>query len=114
MSDSATAYEAEASRAAQMSLRTAQVRALSCLIRPYGLIDPDRGLVAMGEAEQVSRALGDPLLLARTQMLAAGIPLLYDVWHKKNPQLCTFAHQPTSLLTHSPTPPYHPNISHPL
>src|SRR4029077_12745968 len=41
MSDSATPYEVEASRAAQMRLRTAQVRALSCLIRPYGLIDPD-------------------------------------------------------------------------
>jgi len=76
MSDSATAYEAEASRAAQTGLRAAQVRALSCLVRPYGLIDPDRGLAAMPEAEQVSRALGDALLLARTQMLAAGIRLL--------------------------------------
>ncbi len=110
MSDSATAYEAEASRAAQMSLRTAQVRALSCLIRPYGLIDPDRGLVAMGEAEQVSRALGDPLLLARTQMLAAGIRLLYDVWRKEDAQVCVSAHQALVDLNDSATPPYHTMI----
>jgi hypothetical protein len=32
--------------------------------------------------------LGDPLLLARTQMLAAGIRLLYDVWRKEDAQVC--------------------------
>ena len=107
MSDSATAYEAEASRAAQTGLRAAQVRALSCLVRPYGLIDPDRGLAAMPEAEQVSRALGDALLLARTQMLAAGIRLLYDAWRKEDAERCVSAHRALVDLNDSATPLYH-------
>jgi DNA-binding winged helix-turn-helix (wHTH) protein/tetratricopeptide (TPR) repeat protein len=110
MSDSATAYEAEASRAAQTGLRAAQVRALSCLVRPYGLIDPDRGLAAMGEAEQVSRALGDPLLVARTQMLAAGIRLIYEAWRKEDAQLCVSAHRALVDLNDSATPPFHSMI----
>src|SRR5258708_31173956 len=110
MSDSATAYEAEASRAAQTGLRAAQVRALSCLIRPYGLIDPDRGLVGMGEAEQVRRALGALLLLPSTQLLAAGIRLLYDVWRKEDAQVCVSAPQALVDLNDSATPPYHTMI----
>jgi DNA-binding winged helix-turn-helix (wHTH) protein/tetratricopeptide (TPR) repeat protein len=110
MSDSATAYEAEASRAAQTGLRAIQVRALSCLVRPYGLIDPDRGLAAMNEAEQVSRALGDPVLVARTQVLATGIRLLYDAWRKEDAHLCVSAHQALLDLNDSATPLYHSMI----
>ena len=107
MSDSAKAYEAEALRAAQAGLRAAQVRALSCLVRPYGLMDPDRGLAAMSEAEQVSRTLGDPLLLARTQMLAAGSRLIYDTWRKEDADLCVSAHRALVDFNDSATPPYH-------
>jgi DNA-binding winged helix-turn-helix (wHTH) protein/tetratricopeptide (TPR) repeat protein len=107
MSDSAKAYEEQASRAAQKGLKATQVRALSCLVRPYGLIDPDQGLAAMAEAEQVSRALGDPVLLARTQMLAAGIRLLYDTWRKEDAQLYISAHRALVSLNDSGTPPYH-------
>src|SRR5258708_35683215 len=64
----------------------------------------------MGEAEQVSRALGDPLLLARTQMLAASIRLLYDVWRKEDAQVCVSAHQALVDLNDSATPPYHTMI----
>jgi DNA-binding winged helix-turn-helix (wHTH) protein/tetratricopeptide (TPR) repeat protein len=107
MSDSAKAYEVEASRAAQTGLRSAQVRALSGLVRPYGLIDPDRGLTAIAEAEQVSRALGDALLLARTQMLAAGIRLLYNAWRREDAQLCVSAHRALVDLNDTATPVYH-------
>jgi DNA-binding winged helix-turn-helix (wHTH) protein/tetratricopeptide (TPR) repeat protein len=107
MSDSAKAYEAEASRAAQKALKAAQVHALSCLVRPYGLIDPDRGLAAIAEAEQVSRVLGDPVLLARTQMLAAATRLIYDTWRKEDADLCVSAHQALVGLNDSATPPYH-------
>jgi DNA-binding winged helix-turn-helix (wHTH) protein/tetratricopeptide (TPR) repeat protein len=110
MFDSATAYEAAASRAAQKGLRAAQVRALSCLVRPYGFIDPDRGLAAMVEAEQVSRAIGDPLLLARTEMLAAGIRMLYDAGRKEDAQLCVSAHRVLVDLNDSATPLYHKMI----
>jgi tetratricopeptide (TPR) repeat protein len=107
MSDSAKAYEAGASRAAHEGLKSARVRVLSGLMRPYGLIDPDRGLAVMGEAEQASRVLGDPLLLARTQMLAAGVRLLYDRWRKEDAQLCVSSHRALVELKDSDTPPYH-------
>jgi len=107
MSDSAKAYEEEALRAAQRGLKTTQVRALSCLVRPYGLINPDRGLAAIAEAERVSRALGDPVLLARTQMLAAGIRLLYDTWRKDDAQLYISSHRALVRLNDSATPSYH-------
>src|SRR5712675_1305950 len=46
MSDSALAYETAAARAAQTGLKAAQVSALTSLMRPFGLIDPDQGLAA--------------------------------------------------------------------
>jgi DNA-binding winged helix-turn-helix (wHTH) protein/tetratricopeptide (TPR) repeat protein len=107
MTESAKAYEAAATRADETDLKAAQVRALSCLVRPYGLIDPDRGLAAIAKAEQVSLALGDTLLLARTQMLAAGIRLMYDKWSKEDAELCFSAHKTLFELQDSATPPYH-------
>jgi tetratricopeptide (TPR) repeat protein len=64
----------------------------------------------MFEAEQVSRALGDPLLLARTEMLAAGIRMLYDAGSKEDAHLCVSAHQALVDLNDSATPPYHSMI----
>ncbi len=61
----------------------------------------------MPEAEQVSRALGDALLLARTQMLAAGIRLLYDAWRKEDAELCVSAHRALVDLNDSATSLYH-------
>jgi DNA-binding winged helix-turn-helix (wHTH) protein/tetratricopeptide (TPR) repeat protein len=107
MAESAKAYERAASLAAQAGLKAAQVNALSCLVRPFGLIDPDRGIAAIEQAEQVSQSLDDPPLLARTQMLAAGIRLLYDSWHKEDAALCAAAHQTIGQLGDSGTPPYH-------
>lgn len=110
MADSAEAYKAGASRAAVANLKAAQVDALSCLVRPYGLIDPDQGIAAIAQAEQASRALGEPLLLARTQMLAAGIRLLYDMWRKEDADLCESAHLKLVDLGDSGTPTYHTMI----
>src|SRR5262249_39659002 len=39
MAESAAAYEFAASRAGQAGLKSAQVSALTCLVRPFGLID---------------------------------------------------------------------------
>src|SRR5258706_2148428 len=87
MSDSALAYEAAAARAAEAGLKAAQVSALTSLMRPFGFIDPDQGLAAMDQAVQVSRSADDPVLLARTQMLAASCRLLYDTWRKEDADL---------------------------
>ena len=110
MFDSAKAYEKAAAKAARAGLKAAQVSALSCLVRPFGFIDPDRGIAAVDEAVEVSRSLDDPLLLARTQMLAAGCRLLYDTWRKEDADLCASAHETLRDLGDTDTPPFHKMI----
>jgi len=110
MAESAKAYEAAPSRAAQAGLKAAQVSALTCLVRPFGFIDPDRGIAAMDHAVQVSRSFDDRLLLARTQMLAASCRLLYDAWRKEDADLCASAHDTLCNLGDRDTPLFHQMI----
>ena len=110
MADSAKVYAAGAARAAQAGLGAAQVGALTSLMRPFGLIDPDRGIAAVDQAARTSRSLDDPLLLARTEMLAAAVRLLYDAWRKEDADLCAAAQQRIHQLGDSSTPPYHQMI----
>src|SRR5258708_39209330 len=107
MAESTNAYGAAASRAAQTGLKAAQVSALTSQMRPFGLIDPDQGLAAMEQALQVSRSADDPVLLARTQMLAASCRLLYDTWRKEDAELCASAHTTRRKLRDTHTPPCH-------
>ena len=110
MAESTNAYGAAAARAAQTGLKAAQVSALTSLMRPFGLIDPDQGLSAMEQAVQVSRSADDPVLLARTQMLAASCRLLYDKWRKEDADLCASAHSTLCNLGDTDTPPFHKMI----
>jgi len=107
MAESAQAYEAGALRAANAGLKSAQVSALTSLVRPYGLIEPERGIAAIDEAVRVCGSLNDPLLLARTQMLAASVRLLYDTWRKEDAELCASAYQRIGNLGESGAPSYH-------
>jgi len=107
MADSAEAYAVGAARADKVGLRSAQVSALTSLMRPFGLIDPVRGIAAIDQAEQVSSGLDDARLLARTQMLAAAGRLIYDTWRKEDADRCASAHQMLRHLGDSSTPPYH-------
>jgi tetratricopeptide (TPR) repeat protein len=107
MAESAKAYGSGVVRAAEAHLKAARVGALTCLMQPFGLIDPDRGLAALAEAEELSRRVDDPLLVARTQMLAASCRLLYETWRKEDADLCTSAHQKLCALGDLSTPPYH-------
>ena len=110
MAESAAAYEAAASRGGQAGLKGAQVSALSCMVRPFGLIDPDRGIAAIGRAVEVTRSMQDPLLLARMHMLAAGCRLLYDRWREQDAGLCASAHHQLKELGDTGTPPFHKMI----
>src|SRR5262249_29978984 len=110
MAESADAYEAAASRASQAGLKGAQVSALSCMVRPFGLIDPDRGITAISRAVEVTRSMQNPLLLARMQMLAAGCRLLYDCWREEDVELCASAHDQLNTLGDTGTPPFHKMI----
>ena len=110
MAESAAAYEAAASRAGQAGLKGAQVSALSSMVRPFGLIDPDRGIAAIGRAVEVTRSMQDPLLLARMEMLAAGCRLLYDSWREQDAVVCQSAHNQLKELGDKGTPPFHKMI----
>src|SRR5258705_3256382 len=110
MSDSALAYETAAARAAEAGLRKTQIEALARLAVPAWYLDPLRGNGIFEQAVEMSRAHGDPLLLAQTQMLAASCRLLYDTWRKEDADLCASAHATLRNLGDSDTPPFHKMI----
>ena len=107
MGDSAKSYDAGASRAAAAGAKGAQVSALTSLVRPLGLIDPDRGIAAVDRAVEVSRQVADPLLLARTQRLAASVRLIYDAWRSEDATLCESTHEVIQRLGGDEPPSYH-------
>ena len=107
MLECARAYEAEAACAARGGLTSVRVNALSFLIRPFGLIDPDHGIAAVQEAMALSAGLGDPLLHARTELLAAGSRLLYDTWRRDDWKICESARGTLQGLSLAGAPDYH-------
>jgi DNA-binding winged helix-turn-helix (wHTH) protein/tetratricopeptide (TPR) repeat protein len=91
MIECAEAYEAAAARAADAGLTSAQVDALNSLVRPFCFIDPDRAIAAIEQAVHLSANLGDPLLHARTELLAAYVRLTFDTWRVKDWEICASA-----------------------
>jgi DNA-binding winged helix-turn-helix (wHTH) protein/tetratricopeptide (TPR) repeat protein len=91
--DSAQAYEAAAGWAQEAGLKTAQVESLTSAMFPLGFISPDRGLAALDQAVQMSVSAGDPVLVARTQKVAAGCHLIFDSWSKDYADICASAHE---------------------
>lgn len=106
MLDSARAYEDQAVRAEQAGLKSVQVNALSCLARTTVLIDGEKGIAVSERAVQACDKLDDPLLAARTQMLAATLRLGYDEWRKKDAEICASARQTILSLTGPDRPSY--------
>jgi DNA-binding winged helix-turn-helix (wHTH) protein/tetratricopeptide (TPR) repeat protein len=94
----AEAYEA-AVRAADAGPASTRVHALRGLIRPFAVLDPDRGIAAIEQAVRLSATLGDPLLHARTELLAAGIRLAYDTWREKDWEICASANEAIHRLS---------------
>lgn len=95
---SAQAYLAAAARAEQTGRGAAQVRALTCAMCPLGFINPPEGITALDEAVKAKAIAGDPLLLARTQLLAATFRLLFDAWEPEDASLCSSAHEKLRVL----------------
>ncbi|MGH9794065.1 MAG: ATP-binding protein [Candidatus Acidiferrales bacterium] len=106
MAASAQTYEAAASRADQAGHQTARVHALTCAMYPLAFTNPDAGLAAMDQAVKVSMSVDDPMLLARTQMVAAGSRVVWGTWSQKDADLCASAHQTLRRLGDSGTAPY--------
>jgi DNA-binding winged helix-turn-helix (wHTH) protein/tetratricopeptide (TPR) repeat protein len=102
MIECAEAYEAAAARAAEAASTATRVHALRGLIRPFGVLDPDRGIAAIEEAVRLSATLNDPLLHARTELLAAGIRLVYDTWRMKDWEISASASETIQRLSTAP------------
>jgi len=98
MSDSALAYETAAARAAEAGLRKTQIGGLGSSGRS-GLVSrsPARHDICEQAVEE-SRAHGDPLLLAQTQLATACFRLLYDTWRNQDAETLRFrpTHHPAS------------------
>jgi DNA-binding winged helix-turn-helix (wHTH) protein/tetratricopeptide (TPR) repeat protein len=91
MFECARAHEAQAACAAQSGLKAAEVSALNSIARPFGFIDPGRGITAVERAVQISASLPDPVLHARCQMLAACKRLIYDCWRREDAEVAAAA-----------------------
>lgn len=84
MVESAQAFEKAAAGAARGGLRSAHVTALIRLVHPMGMIDVDRAIAAIEQAEEISATLDDARLLARVQLLAACARLYYQAWRQQD------------------------------
>src|SRR5215470_10900386 len=107
MAECAKSYRAEATRAAEVGLVSAQVRALSFLAWPFGLIDPDKGIAAVEQAAQLSAGCDDPMLHACTDLLAGSTRLWYDRWRQEDWARCASARERIHSLGASALPQYH-------
>ncbi len=93
MVNSSEAYGVAASRAVQAGLKAVQVRVLTRTMNPLGFLNPAQGIAALERAVEVGKAIGDPALLARTQLLAAAYRLVFDTWRQADVDSCTSAHE---------------------
>jgi DNA-binding winged helix-turn-helix (wHTH) protein/tetratricopeptide (TPR) repeat protein len=100
----AQAYETAVALAAKAGSTIAQVHALRGSIRPFGVLDPDRGIAAVEQAVRLSATVGDPLLHARTELLAAGIRLAYDTWRAEDWEICASANETIQRLSAADPP----------
>ena len=87
--EAAQVYQTEVERAAEAGLTKEEVSALSRLAYTTSLTDSLRGIAVSERAVEVSKRLGDPTLIARTQALAAAFRLLHDRWRKEDAEICT-------------------------
>ena len=107
MADSAAAHQMAAARAAEVGWRAAQVNALNRLALSLSFDDPERGLEICAQSERVASSHNDPLLLARTQMLASSCRLLYGAWRKEDAEVCAASDRIVRSLMDSAAPEHH-------
>jgi len=99
MSECAEAYDAAATQAADAGLIAVQVDSLNSLVRPFCFIDPDRAMTAIEQAVHLSANVDDPLLQARTQLLAAYVRLVFATWRMEDCEICESASEAIRRLS---------------
>jgi tetratricopeptide (TPR) repeat protein len=79
--------------AAQRGEKVAQVHALTRIARALAFIDPARCIAVCDRAVDVSRSVGQPLLQARAELLAASWHIVTNGWSPNEAQACAAARE---------------------
>jgi DNA-binding winged helix-turn-helix (wHTH) protein len=93
MEASADVDRRAASLAASYGMTAAQVNALSRQARVLAFLDPDGCVAVCERASKICAELDDPLLQARTDMLAACWRVINHGWRKEDADICAAARE---------------------
>jgi DNA-binding winged helix-turn-helix (wHTH) protein len=104
---SAKADGAAAALAEELGWKVAQVNALTRLARVSAFSDPDACVTVCEGAVRVCSSHGDPLLQARTDMLAGTWHIITNGWSKQQADRCAAARQKIGELLGSEKPAYY-------
>ena len=104
---SAKADGAAAALAEELGWKAAQVNALTRLARVSAFSDPDACVTVCEGAVRVCAAHDDPLLLARTEMLAGTWNIISNGWSKQQAERCAAARQKIVELLGAQKPAYY-------
>ncbi len=107
MDQSAQVDQKVIGKARERGMRVAQVNALTRLARALSFTDPDGCVTVCEQAVAVSRTLTDPLLLARTELLAACWRIVNDGWTRRDADVCAAARQKIGELQGPGLPAYY-------
>jgi tetratricopeptide (TPR) repeat protein len=99
MQQSAEIDERVVQLAAQHGFTLAQVNALTRLARALAFLEPDRCIAVCEKAVEVGRTLGDPLLLARAEMLAACWRIITHGFRQEDATICAAAREKIRQLS---------------
>jgi len=92
--------------AAQGGFKVAQARALTRVARALAFLDPARCITVCQRAVEVTKSHDDPLLQARTEMLAACWRIVTNGWRKEDADTCAAARDTIRRLSDQ-LPAYH-------
>ena len=104
---SAEADGAALALAEQSGLKAAQVNALTRLARVMAFSDPDSCVAVCERAERVCSTHDDPLLLARTEILAATWRIINNGWSEPDAERCAAAQRRIRELSGPEKPAYY-------
>src|ERR1019366_2840927 len=93
--------------AEERGLKAAQVNALTRLARVMAFSDPDACVTVCERAVRVCSTHDDPLLQARTEMLAGTWQIITNGWNKQQAERCAAARKKITELLGPEKPAYH-------
>jgi len=107
MEASAAADQKIAKLAGERGLRASQIDALTRIARAEAFRDPDMCVSVCEQAVAISHTHDDPLLRARTEMLAACWRIVSNGWRRSDADICAAAREKIRELTGADQPAYY-------